>query len=243
MIELLRAAAARTPDQPAIVTADRAVSYADLVRQAETAAGELRNRGIDRFAVLEPDPAATWMLLAAASLAGAEACVYPLASTEEALARLRERLDHKSLVTSRELDGEGLVTACRADRRGRAVARRTGGGHASAADPHHRNERQPAGGPTRLGTSAARRRQDRPDAGTSLAAGVRAESVRWPADPAARRRGARDASGRGVVSSRVTRWPRCGSGESRTQVARRHSGGSCLPNCAATRVPRRRCSR
>ena len=109
MIELLRAAAAHTPEHPAIVTADRALSYADLVRQAETAAAELRNRGIDRFAVFESDPATTWMLLAAASLAGAEACVYPLATTDDALAQLRERLDHKTLVTSGIVDGEGIV--------------------------------------------------------------------------------------------------------------------------------------
>jgi acyl-CoA synthetase (AMP-forming)/AMP-acid ligase II len=110
MIELLRAAAAHTPEHPAIVTAARALSYAHLVRQAESVAAELRNRGIDRFAVFEPDPATTWMLLTAASLAGAEACVYPLATTDDALAQLRVRLDHKTVITSRTLDGDGIVT-------------------------------------------------------------------------------------------------------------------------------------
>lgn len=110
MIELLRAAAASVPGHPAIITPTRTVTYRDLLAMAESGAAQLRRRGIDRFAILEPDPATVWALLAAASLAGAEACVYPLAAPPEDIARLRTRFAHEVLVTCRPTsDGGGLA--------------------------------------------------------------------------------------------------------------------------------------
>jgi acyl-CoA synthetase (AMP-forming)/AMP-acid ligase II len=109
LIELLRVAASEVPAHPAIVTPTRTLTYAALTRQAESAAAALRERGIDRVAVLESDPAATWALLAAGSLAGIETCVYPPAASDDAVAQLRERLRHESLVTSRDGLGDGVL--------------------------------------------------------------------------------------------------------------------------------------
>jgi acyl-CoA synthetase (AMP-forming)/AMP-acid ligase II len=103
MIELLREAAASVPDQVAIVSDTEAVTYAELARRAEAAAAVLLDRGIERFAILEPDPAAVWALLAGASLVGAEACVYPLAASDDVVTSLRTRLKHETLVSSRSL--------------------------------------------------------------------------------------------------------------------------------------------
>jgi len=104
MIELLRDAAASVPDQVAIVSDTESVTYAELTRRAEAAASVLSDRGIERLAILEPDPATVWALLAGASLVGAEACVYPLAATDDVVASLRDRLKHETLVSSRSHD-------------------------------------------------------------------------------------------------------------------------------------------
>lgn len=105
MIELLRKAAAEAPHQPAIVTPAGKVTYSTLARRAEIVAAALRARGLDRFGIVEPDPTVVWTLLAAASLAGAEACVYPVAATDEAVADLRERLQHDVVIGSRDRTG------------------------------------------------------------------------------------------------------------------------------------------
>ncbi|MDT4909953.1 MAG: hypothetical protein QOI69_3194 [Pseudonocardiales bacterium] len=109
MIELLRAAAAAVPDRPAAISPNRQLTYAALTRQAEAAAAALRARGIERFAVLEPELGATWALMAAASLAGAEVCVYPIAAADDAIVQLRDRLRHDTLVTTRSGVGDGVV--------------------------------------------------------------------------------------------------------------------------------------
>ena len=53
------------------------------------------------MAILDDDPANVLALLAGSSLAGTEACIYPLAATEQAVADYREKFDHEHLVTSR----------------------------------------------------------------------------------------------------------------------------------------------
>ncbi len=109
MIELLRAAAAEAPHRIALARSAGVVSYGELVSRAETAAATLRARGVQRLAVLDPDHATVWTLLAACSLAGIESCVYPVAATDETVAELRDRLHHDLLVTSRDLPGSGLI--------------------------------------------------------------------------------------------------------------------------------------
>lgn len=102
MIELLRQAANNTPDQLAIVSPFGQHTYAELTNMAESAAQGLRTRRIERFAVLDPDPARVWALLAGASLVGAEACVYPLAADAETVEKFRARLGHDTLLISRD---------------------------------------------------------------------------------------------------------------------------------------------
>lgn len=109
MIELLRGAAEEVPEQTAVITPDGEHTFRGLLEAAETAGAELVERGIERFAILEDDPATVLVLLAAASLTGAEACVYPLAANEETIGLLREKLDHDVLVTSRP--GEGVLAS------------------------------------------------------------------------------------------------------------------------------------
>jgi acyl-CoA synthetase (AMP-forming)/AMP-acid ligase II len=109
MIELLRAAAQEGAHRVALARADGVVTYGDLVARAETAAARLRARGVRRVAVLDPDHATVWALLAACSLAGVESCIYPVAATDDTVAELRGRLGHDDLVTSRELPGGGLI--------------------------------------------------------------------------------------------------------------------------------------
>ena len=101
MYELLRASAQRDPSRTAVVFGATPTTYGELLDAAHAVAAALASRGITRFAVLDPDPAVIIPILAGASLAGAEACVYPLAATDEAVADLKERLDHEVLVSSR----------------------------------------------------------------------------------------------------------------------------------------------
>ena len=111
MIELLRTAAAQRGAQDAVVSPHGSTTFAELLAHAEAVAAHLNERGIDRFAILDDDPAQVLALLAGASLAGAEPCVYPLAATDEAVADYRDRFDHEHLVTTRlsllGLDGIG----------------------------------------------------------------------------------------------------------------------------------------
>ena len=98
MIELLRRA---EPTRPAIVTDDGAISYADLASRAERLAAGLLAQGVRRMAVLDHDAATVAAALAAASLAGVEACMYPPADDPDELAALAERFDHDVALTRR----------------------------------------------------------------------------------------------------------------------------------------------
>src|SRR4051812_45044 len=102
MIELLRRAASRSADHPAIVDNDRTTPYGDLVAFAESAAAYLGDNDIRRFAVLDYDATDVVALLAGASLAGAEACLYPPIEDADALADLAARFDHHVVVTNHE---------------------------------------------------------------------------------------------------------------------------------------------
>jgi acyl-CoA synthetase (AMP-forming)/AMP-acid ligase II len=76
MFELIQAGAERDADQLAIIGWRSSITYAELARRAEAVAGALRARGIERFALLTPDPVDAMTALAAASLACSEACTY-----------------------------------------------------------------------------------------------------------------------------------------------------------------------
>lgn len=105
MIELLRRAAAADPGALAIVTgeaADQHVTYGQLLAAAESAAAALAGRGVRRFAVLDHDAVVVVALLAAAALAGAEACQYPPTDDPAEIADLARRFDHGVVVTRGE---------------------------------------------------------------------------------------------------------------------------------------------
>lgn len=113
MIELLRTAAAERGEQPAVVSPRGATTFAELLTGAEAVAANLVARGVGRLAILDDDPAQVMALLAGSALAGAEACVYPLAASDEAVAEYRERFDHDHLVTTRSslVDAGATATA------------------------------------------------------------------------------------------------------------------------------------
>jgi acyl-CoA synthetase (AMP-forming)/AMP-acid ligase II len=98
LIELLRAAAARTPGQPAVITNDRTTTYAELLAMAEASAAALADRGIARFGIVDQDASVVLALLAGSSLVGAEACVYSPIETGEEAAELARRFDHLHVV-------------------------------------------------------------------------------------------------------------------------------------------------
>ena len=101
MIELLRRTAEEDPGREAIVTHDSSVTYAELVGRADAVAAALRREGVQRFAVVEDEAAPVVALLAGASSARAEACLYPPADAAE-LAELFRRFDHDVVVTARD---------------------------------------------------------------------------------------------------------------------------------------------
>ena len=98
MIELLRRA---DPARPAIVTDDGTTTYAELVAQAERLAAGLVAHDVRRIAVLDHDAPTVAIALAAASLVGVEACMYPPADDPAELAALAERFDHDLALTRR----------------------------------------------------------------------------------------------------------------------------------------------
>ncbi len=98
MIEFLRAAAEANEPRPALVLNDREVTHAELVRSAEEYAAGLTERGIERFAIVTEDASVALGLVAGASLAGVEACIYPSLETPAHAQDLAERFDHTVLV-------------------------------------------------------------------------------------------------------------------------------------------------
>lgn len=101
MIELLEAAATEVPDHVAVAAASGEVTYGELAAQAEAVAGQLIERGISRFGVLDEDPARVLPVLAGSARVGAEACVYPLNAGDDLVGEHRARFDHVAFFTSR----------------------------------------------------------------------------------------------------------------------------------------------
>lgn len=104
MIGLLRRAARAGPDRAAIVTDEHTYSYGELTDRAESLAGGLLRRGVGRFAIADHDAATVISLLAAASLAGAEACQYPSTDPAE-ICELADRFGHDLIISPHHLPG------------------------------------------------------------------------------------------------------------------------------------------
>lgn len=105
--EVVRAA----PDQAAIVTNDRALTYAQLNARAEAMAGGLAARGLTRFGVVTSDWSDAITVLVAASLIGAEPCVYPGGHDDVERAALAERFEHQAVITDDDLAALEASTA------------------------------------------------------------------------------------------------------------------------------------
>lgn len=101
MIELLEAAAAARPDDVVVTSPGRRTTYAELQRDTYSIATALLQRGNQRIAVLLQEPAEVLAVLAACSRIGVEACVYPLAATDEAVDEMVTRFEHEVVVTDR----------------------------------------------------------------------------------------------------------------------------------------------
>jgi acyl-CoA synthetase (AMP-forming)/AMP-acid ligase II len=101
MIELLREVAAHSPDRTAIIGESGQRSYAELVADAEGYAHGLRSQDVDRFAIVSNDIPVVVALLAAASLTGAEACVYAPDILADEMLRQADAFSHDVLISDR----------------------------------------------------------------------------------------------------------------------------------------------
>ena len=102
MIELLQRAVDAHAASTAVVTDDASLTFVDVLRLSTAMAGGLRQRGIGRLAVVDPDAATAVIAFAASSAVGTEVCQYPADISSEAAAELAGRLDHTTVLTRRE---------------------------------------------------------------------------------------------------------------------------------------------
>ena len=99
LIDLLRSGAQASADHPLLVSAAGTVTYADGLAHAESIARGLHAREVRRFACMG-SAADMLPLLVASTILGAEACTYPHDLDDAAVADLRERFDHDTLITA-----------------------------------------------------------------------------------------------------------------------------------------------
>jgi acyl-coenzyme A synthetase/AMP-(fatty) acid ligase len=102
MILLLERAAAASGGQTAVVTPEGSSSYGELLEDAHRVAAALMDRGITRFALVEPDVGWVIRILAGAALVGAEPCQYQADSAVADLEEAAAALGHTVVVTRRD---------------------------------------------------------------------------------------------------------------------------------------------
>lgn len=110
LIDLLRSAAAAAPARAAIIGPEGEVSYAACLTRAEAVAAALRSAGIDRFGSAVAGPEDIVVLLAAASAAGSEACLYPRDLDTGAIGSLARTFGHRVVVTDGDVKVAGVET-------------------------------------------------------------------------------------------------------------------------------------
>lgn len=107
MILLLERAAAASPDQVAVVTHEGISTYGELLTDARKVARALADRGVTRFALVEPDAGWILRILGGAALLGAEPCQYQADTTPDEFAEHAAALGHGVVVTRRtDLEGD-----------------------------------------------------------------------------------------------------------------------------------------
>jgi acyl-CoA synthetase (AMP-forming)/AMP-acid ligase II len=97
--ELVRTAAAHTPERAVVISAGGQLAYGDCVVRSEAVSVGLHERGIGRFGCVLQSPVDTVVALCAAAAAGSEACVYPPDPGGGGHARLASRFGHGTVVT------------------------------------------------------------------------------------------------------------------------------------------------
>jgi acyl-CoA synthetase (AMP-forming)/AMP-acid ligase II len=102
MILLLERAAAASPGQTAVVTPEGSSSYGELLEDAHRVGAALLDRGLTRFALVEPDVGWVIRILAGAALVGAEPCQYQADSAVADLEEAAAALGHTAVVTRRD---------------------------------------------------------------------------------------------------------------------------------------------
>ena len=103
LIEAVRDVARAAPERAALVADAGTSSYAELADRSAALATGLAQRGLTRFGVAVSDRSDAIALLAASSLLGAEACVYPAAIEADERDQLASRLEHPAVITDAEL--------------------------------------------------------------------------------------------------------------------------------------------
>lgn len=99
MIELLERVSTVDPDRPGVITDVRVYTYGELYERAKANAAGLVANGVQRFAAVAGDVAEVVAILAGASMAGSEACLYPPGTDLVGVRELAARLRHDSIVT------------------------------------------------------------------------------------------------------------------------------------------------
>lgn len=105
LIDLVRAAAHRAPDLPAVIAPEGSISYGELLDRSEAVARGLQARGIERFGCAVSLPAEIVVAAVASSAAGSEACLYPRDLDVAGLSGLAGRFGHDVVVADRDQPG------------------------------------------------------------------------------------------------------------------------------------------
>src|SRR4051794_29283006 len=98
LIELVRKAAARSPELPLVISPTGTLSYGDCLRRSEAVAAGLQAAGIERFGCAGLAPEEIVVAAVASSACGAEACMYPRDLDAAGLSRFAERFGHEVVV-------------------------------------------------------------------------------------------------------------------------------------------------
>lgn len=108
LYQLLSEGASTLPDQPAVLLAGEAISYAQLAAYTDKLCDGLQSLDESRVGCLIDNAAHLLAVLCAASAIGVEPCVYPSHFNDESLAELAAGLSHETVVSDRQLGHTGI---------------------------------------------------------------------------------------------------------------------------------------
>lgn len=108
--ELVRQAAAEVADQPAVITAERSVTYGELLAGSDAIARGLHARGIERFGCSLENPCDAVTVMAGSAAAGAEACLYPRDLGSASLGEIAARFDHEVVIVDERRPDDDVPT-------------------------------------------------------------------------------------------------------------------------------------